>query len=175
MVEFISMLEFNYILLSMQLKNVQDKVNKEKVWVMKFEKERIKTGHNLFGDLFTAATNQKATLFKPTLTSIPSQVVVSPIRLPSNTKQSAGRQVGTPSLHWVLHRQIDGYPFITLGPSTDGWVPLHYTGSFYKQVGTPSLHWVLLQTGGYSFITLGPVQANRRVPFSTLGPAWTNR
>ena len=92
---------FNYLLLSMQLKNVQDRVNKEKVWVMKFEKERIKTGQNLFGDLFTLTTNQKANVVKPVLTSSPSQVVVSPIRPPGNTRQSAGRQVGFLSLHWV--------------------------------------------------------------------------
>ena len=91
------MIECNYFLLSMQLKNVQDRVNKEKVWVMKFEKERINTGQNLFGDLYTAATNLKANVVKPALTSSPSQVVVSPIRPPGNTRQSAGRQVGFPS------------------------------------------------------------------------------
>ena len=90
----------------MQLKNVQDRVNKEKVWVMKFEKERIKTGQNLFGDLYTSATNLKANVIKPTLTSSPSQVVVSPIRPPGNTRQSAGRQVGFHSL-WLIHTARD--------------------------------------------------------------------
>ena len=75
-----------------QLKNVQDRVNKEKVWVMKFEQERIKTGKNLLGEQFTASTGNR--LSKTISTSNTNQIVVSPLKQLGNVKKTVGRQVG---------------------------------------------------------------------------------
>ena len=73
-------------------------MNKEKVWVMKFEQERIKTGKNLFGEKFTASTANR--LSKSISTNNANQIVVSPLKQVGKVKHPTGRQVRFNLLTW---------------------------------------------------------------------------
>lgn len=77
-----------------QLKDVQDKVNREKVWVMKFEDERVKTGKKLFGDKFPGSTNQEST----DKAKNPTRSLVVPARTPVAAGTKGTRQVKTSTI-----------------------------------------------------------------------------
>ncbi len=77
---------------NLQMKNVQDRVNTEKQWVMKYEAELVKTGRKLFGNWYQAAAAQP-----PTTASAgkPAAVVVSPVKALGQKMPTAARQVAS--------------------------------------------------------------------------------